>query len=146
MNFKIINGPNLSALGRREREHYGEINLPDLERYTQAKLDNHSIKTSWFQSECEGTLVNEILSIDDAAFNGLIINPGALSHCSLALLDALETVKVPVCECHLSQVHARGGIRQSLLTAKAATMIMSGLKKETYYIAAIALAERILNA
>jgi 3-dehydroquinate dehydratase-2 len=133
-NFLIINGPNLNMLGKREPEVYGNESLSDIQKWTDSKLQN-TAKTTWYQSNIEGEIVSRIQSAHSETFDALIINPGGYAHTSVAIHDALKILKIPVIEVHLSQVYRREEFRHTLLTAKAATAIMSGLGKQSYYIA-----------
>jgi 3-dehydroquinate dehydratase-2 len=130
----IINGPNLNMLGQREPEVYGKDTLDDLKKFTEAKIQNQ-VELEWYQSNLEGELVGRIQKAHSEDFVALIINPGGYAHTSVAIHDALKILKIPVIEVHLSQVYKREEFRHTLLTAKAATAIMSGFGKQTYYIA-----------
>lgn len=130
----IINGPNLNMLGQREPEVYGKETLDDLIKYTEAQIQG-LVKLEWYQSNLEGELVTRIQKASSEDFTAVIINPGGYAHTSVAIHDALKILKIPVIEVHLSQVYKREEFRHTLLTAKAATAIMSGFGKQTYYIA-----------
>ena len=130
----IINGPNLNMLGQREPEVYGKDTLDDLIKYTEAKIQG-LVKLEWYQSNLEGELVTRIQKATSEVYDAVIINPGGYAHTSVAIHDALKILKIPVIEVHLSQVYRREEFRHTLLTAKAATAIMSGFGKQTYYIA-----------
>lgn len=130
----IINGPNLNMLGTREPEVYGTDSLDDLIHHTETKI-NGLVQTEWFQSNLEGELVTKIQQALNGGFDALIINPGGYAHTSVAIHDALKILKIPVIEVHLSQVYQREEFRHTLLTAKAATAIMGGFGRDTYYIA-----------
>jgi 3-dehydroquinate dehydratase-2 len=132
--FLIINGPNLNMLGLREPEVYGSESLEDIRLWTDSKIKSKAV-TTWFQSNIEGEIVTRIQEAHLESFDALIINPGGYSHTSVAIHDALKILKIPVIEVHLSQVYKREGFRHTLLTAKAASAIMSGLGKQSYYIA-----------
>lgn len=121
-------------LGQREPEVYGTETLADLEKLTNQKLAGKA-QCEWYQSNLEGELVSRIQQAHTQDFDALIINPGGYAHTSVAIHDALKIVKIPVIEVHLSQVYRREEFRHTLLTAKAATAIMSGLGKHSYYIA-----------
>lgn len=121
-------------LGKREPEIYGQESLADIERDTIEKLK--SVATSeWYQSNIEGEIVTRIQQASTQNYDAVIINPGGFAHTSVAIHDALKILKIPVIEVHLSQVYRREEFRHTLLTAKAATAIMSGLGKQSYYIA-----------
>lgn len=130
----IINGPNLNMLGQREPEVYGYESLKDIQMWTDAKIYLQA-STTWFQSNIEGEIVGRIQQAHSETFDALVINPGAYAHTSVAIHDALKILKIPVIEVHLSQVYRREEFRHTLLTAKAASAIMSGLGKQSYYIA-----------
>ncbi len=121
-------------LGQREPEVYGKETLDDLRKFTESMISGQA-KLEWFQSNVEGELVNRIQKAVSEDFTALIINPGGYAHTSVAIHDALKILKIPVIEVHLSQVYKREEFRHTLLTAKAATAIMSGFGKQTYYIA-----------
>ncbi len=130
----IINGPNLNMLGTREPEVYGTETLDDLRTWTESKISGLA-HLDWYQSNLEGELVSRIQKAHSENYDALIINPGGYAHTSVALHDALKILKIPVIEVHLSQVYKREEFRHTLLTAKAATAIMSGLGRQSYYIA-----------
>ncbi len=132
--FLIINGPNLNMLGKREPEVYGSDSLDDIARWTEEKVKGRA-QLEWFQSNVEGEIVSRIQQAHTENFDALIINPGGYAHTSVAIHDALKILKIPVIEVHLSQVYRREDFRHTLLTAKAATAIMSGLGKQSYYVA-----------
>lgn len=121
-------------LGQREPEVYGKETLDDLIKYTEAQIQG-LVKLEWYQSNLEGELVTRIQKASSEDFTAVIINPGGYAHTSVAIHDALKILKIPVIEVHLSQVYKREEFRHTLLTAKAATAIMSGFGKQTYYIA-----------
>ena len=130
----IINGPNLNMLGQREPEVYGKETLDDLIQFTEAKVKGQ-VMLDWYQSNLEGELVTRIQKACSEDYDALIINPGGYAHTSVAIHDALKILKIPVIEVHLSQVYKREEFRHTLLTAKAATAIMTGFGKQTYYVA-----------
>ena len=121
-------------LGQREPEVYGKDSLDDLRNYTEAKLKGQA-NCEWFQSNIEGEIVTRIQQAHSEHYDAIIINPGGYAHTSVAIHDALKILKIPVIEVHLSQVYKREEFRHTLLTAKAASAIMSGLGKQSYYIA-----------
>lgn len=133
LKFCIINGPNLNMLGKREPEIYGSMTLGEVEKLTESKFENQNIAIDWFQSNIEGEIVTKIQSLVNSDYKALIINPGAYSHTSIALFDALKCLSLPIVEVHLSNTHSREEFRQVKLTAKASTIIMEGLGKYSYY-------------
>lgn len=130
----IINGPNLNMLGQREPDVYGKESLDEIMKFTEVKVSS-SVTLDWYQSNIEGELVSRIQAAHLEDYDALIINPGGYAHTSVAIHDAMKILKFPVIEVHLSQVYKREEFRHTLLTAKAATAIMSGFGKQTYYIA-----------
>ena len=121
-------------LGTREPEVYGKETLDDLQKFTEAKVQG-LVTLDWYQSNLEGELVTRIQKAHAENYDALIINPGGYAHTSVAIHDALKILKIPVIEVHLSQVYKREEFRHTLLTAKAASAIMSGLGRQSYYIA-----------
>ncbi|MBC7540384.1 MAG: 3-dehydroquinate dehydratase [Bacteriovorax sp.] len=132
--FLIINGPNLNMLGAREPEIYGSLSLQEIIKYTENNLAG-KCECVWYQSNIEGEIVTRIQELTKQDYSGLVINPGAYSHTSVAILDALHMLKIPVIEVHLSNTHRREEFRQTKLTAKASTIIMEGLGKNAYLMA-----------
>jgi 3-dehydroquinate dehydratase II len=132
--FLIINGPNLNLLGKREPHIYGSDSLDEVIRWTEDQVKGKAA-LEWYQSNVEGEIVERIQQAISQGFDALIINPGGYSHTSVAIHDALKIIQIPVIEVHLSQVYHREEFRHTLLTAKAATAIMSGLGKQSYYMA-----------
>jgi 3-dehydroquinate dehydratase II len=130
----IINGPNLNMLGQREPEVYGKESLENIIEWTCSKLKDKA-DVEWYQSNVEGEIVTRIQAALAENLAGVIINPGGYAHTSVAVHDALKILKIPIIEVHLSQVYRREDFRHTLLTAKAASAIMSGLGKQSYYIA-----------
>ncbi|MFZ8933343.1 MAG: type II 3-dehydroquinate dehydratase [Bacteriovoracaceae bacterium] len=143
--FLIINGPNLNMLGKREPNIYGSLTLSEIQEKTQLKLNElfDHVETHWYQSNVEGELINKIHQVIDEDYSALIINPGAYSHTSIALLDALKIIDIPVIEVHLTNTHKREEFRQVKLTAKAADIIMEGLGPDAYFVAICSQLNRI---
>ena len=124
----IINGPNLDRLGEREPSIYGEQTLKDLEQLIQNEADKLDLKVQFYQSNHEGVLIdtiNEGLAKDSV--DGLIINPGALTHTSLALRDSIAGANLPAIEVHISNIYQRESIRQHSMSAPACLGVISGL-------------------
>jgi 3-dehydroquinate dehydratase-2 len=132
--FLIINGPNLNMLGQREPDVYGNESLGDIQKWTNEKIQGKA-EADWYQSNIEGEIVTRIQEAHSEKYDALIINPGGYAHTSVAIHDAMKILKIPIIEVHLSQVYRREEFRHTLLTAKAATAIMGGLGRQTYYIA-----------
>jgi 3-dehydroquinate dehydratase II len=131
MKVLVLNGPNLGTLGRREPDIYGTQTLADLEKLLDERARELGFELSCLQSNHEGQLIDWIEK-EGAASDAIIINPGALSHYSLALADALRGSGKPVVEVHISNVFAREPERQRMVTAAAAKGLISGLGFEGY--------------
>ncbi|MBP8114461.1 MAG: type II 3-dehydroquinate dehydratase [Chitinophagaceae bacterium] len=127
MKIAIINGPNLNLLGKRETDIYG--NMPFEEYLETLKKKYSNIEVSYFQSNVEGELVNELQRIG-FEYDGIILNAAAYTHTSVAIGDAVAAIKTPVVEVHISNVHAREDFRKfSHLSGKAVGSIFGlGLK------------------
>lgn len=138
----IINGPNLNLLGTREPEIYGTTTLADIEAMCSARAKKHDLTTACFQSNKEGELVNIIQASRQQAA-GLIINAGAYSHTSVAILDALQAVEVPIMEVHLSNIFAREEFRHHSYISAIAAGVICGLGPQGYEMAIDALAARL---
>lgn len=131
MKILVINGPNLNLLGKREPEVYGTESLEDIMDWlsTQPEAEEHQI--TWFQSNHEGDLIDRIHGAMDET-DGIIINPGALTHYSYALRDALAGVNIPAVEVHLSDIHNREVFRKISVIKDVCLKQISGLGKYSY--------------
>lgn len=131
MKILVLNGPNLNMLGIREPDHYGKETYKDL----VLKIENHckskGIEVKLFQSNHEGSLVDEIQNAY-GAFDGIVINPGAYTHTSIALLDALKSVSIPTVEVHISKVEEREDFRQISYVRLAAVKTITGHGTDGY--------------
>lgn len=127
MKIAIINGPNLNLLGKRETDIYGNMSFEQFLDTIKKKYD--SIEISYFQSNVEGELVNELQRVG-FDHDGIILNPGGYTHTSVAIGDAIAAIKAPVVEVHISNVYAREDFRKlSHVSGKAAGSIFGlGLK------------------
>ena len=128
----IINGPNLDRLGKREPSIYGDQTLTDLENLLTEAAADLGVEVQFYQSNHEGFIIDEIGEFTDSEVFGLIINPGALTHTSLALRDALAGSDLPVIEVHISNIYKREAIRQHSMTAEACIGVISGLGFDGY--------------
>lgn len=127
----ILNGPNLDRLGLREPEIYGRTTLAGLEAELRKEF-GPAAELEFFQSNHEGALIDRIAALADAKAAGLVINPGALTHTSVALRDALLGAKLPAVEVHISNIYQREEFRHKSLTAPACLAVISGLGLEGY--------------
>jgi 3-dehydroquinate dehydratase-2 len=127
----VVNGPNLNLLGKREPHIYGTRSHADLVKTIRAKARDLGVTVSVFQSNHEGEII-DFLQKEAPGALGIVINPGALSHYSLALYDCLQALEVPTVEVHLSNIHAREEFRSKSVTARAALGVITGLGFEGY--------------
>lgn len=138
----VINGPNLNLLGEREPEIYGRETLTDVEKKIGEIAEENQVNLEFFQENEEGKLVTLIQKARLHA-DGLLLNPGAYSHYSLAIYDALRAIAIPKVEVHISQVAAREEFRRNLLTAGACDGLIAGLGTYGYVLGLYALLELI---
>ena len=130
----IINGPNLNLLGTREPEIYGRATLGEIEKLCAERARGHGLSTVFLQSNKEGELV-EFLQEARTGSSAVLLNAAAYTHTSVAILDALQTLKQPVIEVHLSNPARREDFRHLSYVAKAATGIIAGLSVNSYLLA-----------
>ena len=140
----LVHGPNLNMLGKRDKNHYGDLTLDFLETLVTSKALESGIEVESFQSNHEGVLIDFLQEKGEHA-QGIIINPGALTHYSYALHDALVDTGLPCVEVHLSDVENREEWRKISVTAPACIEKISG-KKEHGYIEALELLLKAQNA
>lgn len=139
-SIHILNGPNLNLLGRREPGIYGAATLAQIEALCHETAAGLGLKAVCHQSNHEGVLVDLLHQAEDAAACGVVLNAGAYTHTSIALLDAVRGIGVPVIEVHLSNVHAREPFRRHSYPAQAAKGVIAGLGPMGYALAIQALA------
>ena len=138
----IINGPNLNLLGTREPKIYGTTTLADIDALCADRAAAHGLEAVCFQSNDEGELVSRIQAARGQAA-GLIINAGAYSHTSVAILDALQAFDAPIIEVHLSNIFAREEFRHHSYVSGVAAGVICGLGAQGYGMAVDALAARL---
>lgn len=126
MKLYIINGPNLNMLGIREPAHYGTGTYSDLVALVQERCDTLGVEAVFYQSNHEGDLVDKIQEAYFEGACGIVINPGAYTHTSIALLDAVKSVKLPTVEVHISKVEEREAFRQVSYIREACVKTITG--------------------
>jgi 3-dehydroquinate dehydratase II len=131
----VLHGPNLNLLGTREPAVYGRVSLAEVNRAVQRHTESRGARAVCRQSNHEGELVDWIQSAAREGFRGIVLNPGAFSHYSLALRDAVASVRVPVVEVHLSNIHAREEFRHRSVVSAVATGVIAGLGVDGYRLA-----------
>jgi 3-dehydroquinate dehydratase-2 len=125
MKIMVINGPNLNMLGTRDKTYYGGKTLPQIEALLKKEAKNLGVELISFQSNSEGEIV-DFIQKNSSQVSGIIINPGALTHYSLSIRDALADSTLPVVEVHLSNIHAREEWRAKSVIAPVARGQISG--------------------
>jgi 3-dehydroquinate dehydratase II len=136
----VVNGPNLNLLGKREPHIYGTRSLDDLNKYVSEKARALDLEVTTFQSNHEGEII-DFLQKQGPGSAGIIVNPGAFAHYSLAIYDCLQALALPVVEVHISNIHAREEFRSKSVTARAARGVITGLGFTGYELALRYLAE-----
>jgi len=139
MKYLIINGPNLNMLGTREPEIYGTTTLDDInkELIEFSKTLDEKIEIEFFQSNHEGEIVDKIQSAKE--FKGIIINPAAYTHTSVAIADAIKGINIATVEVHLSNINSREDYRKISYTAPNCKGVVAGFGKEVYKMALLGL-------
>ena len=137
MKILVINGPNINLLGKLEPGIYGKNDYAALLAGLEDFAKTHGITIETFQSNSEGAMIDRIQAASDA-YDGIVINPGAYTHYSFAILDALKSCSVPAIEVHLSHIAAREEFRQKSVTAAGCIGQISGLGFDSYYLAVVA--------
>ncbi|MBQ8720519.1 MAG: type II 3-dehydroquinate dehydratase [Clostridia bacterium] len=132
MKIYVLNGPNLNMLGVREPEHYGSESYPALVERIKAHCDSLGIEAVIYQSNHEGDLVDKIQEAYFDKASGIVINPGAYTHTSIALLDALKSTRLPSVEVHISNLAEREEFRQISYVSLAATKRIIGHGTDGY--------------
>ena len=132
MNILVVNGPNLNLLGMREPNIYGVDTLSDIENWTNNELKIRNITLQWYQSNHEGKIVDRLHRAMYDKNDGIIINPGAYTHYSYAIRDAIAAISIPTIEVHLSDIKSRENFRQISVIQDVCLEQISGLGKNGY--------------
>jgi len=132
MKIAVLNGPNLQLLGSRKVEVYGQVTLETIEADLRKVAQELNVEITFFQSNHEGDLVDEIARAKAQGCAGIVINPAAYTHTSVAIRDAIEAVMLPAVEIHLSNIHAREDFRHDSLTAPVCIGQIAGLGADGY--------------
>jgi 3-dehydroquinate dehydratase II len=143
MHIIVLHGPNLNLLGTREPDVYGHATLADIDRQLHELAGELGVTVEAFQSNHEGTLIDRIHAAARAGAAGLLINPGAYTHTSIALRDAIAAVAIPTVEVHLSNVHARESFRRRSHIAPVAIAQVAGFGAASYALALRGLVARL---
>ena len=138
MKVTVIQGPNLNMLGLREQNIYGPMKLEEIHAQMEAVAKENSVEIEFFQSNLEGEIVDKIQEcLGDA--DGIIINPAAYSHTSIAIRDAISAVALPTVEVHISNIYRREEFRAKSMTAAVCTGVISGFGPFGYHLGMISL-------
>ena len=130
----IINGPNLNLLGNREETIYGTDTLEDIKKMCLIKSDEINLKIDFFQSNSESEII-EYIHLTQEKYDGLIINPAAFTHTSVAILDALRSIEKPKIEIHLSNIYKREEYRKKSITSEGVDGLICGFNTISYVLA-----------
>ena len=128
----IIHGPNLNLLGKREEAVYGKMSLEEIDKSLKIKAKELNLGLESFQSNHEGEIVQKIQDAKEAGFSGIVINPAAYSHTSVATRDAVSAIDIPVVEVHLSNIYAREEFRHTSLISPVAAGQIVGFGSKSY--------------
>lgn len=143
MKFLVLNGPNLNLLGERDKNSYGTSTLSGIEERIRKAFPD--IKFEFIQSSLEGELVDAIHRARDGAVDALIANWGGYTHSSVAIHDALELLRIPKVEVHLSNIHAREEFRERSITGRAMDGIITGFGADSYLLGVEAALKLLAN-
>ena len=142
MKILFLNGPNLNLLGTREPDKYGTQTLKDIELFIKEEAEKLNIEIEFYQSNIEGELVNKIQEAKNV-FDGIVMNPAAYTHTSVAIRDAILAVSIPTVEIHISNIHTREEFRKTSLTAPACVGQITGFGINSYKLGLIAISDHL---
>lgn len=137
MRILVLNGPNLNLLGTREPEKYGTQTLADIEKIVGEEAVKYGVEIEFYQSNVEGELVNKIQEAK-GVFDGIVMNPAAYTHTSVAIRDAISGVCIPTVEIHLSNIYKREEFRHTSMTAPVCLGQIAGFGAQSYKLGLIA--------
>ena len=143
MKVLFLNGPNLNMLGIREPEIYGTQTLNYINEIVKAECEKLDVIPEFFQSNCEGDLIDKIHSVHFSDTDAIVFNPGAYSHYSLAIADAIKSISKPCVEVHMSNVFSREEKRCNMVTAVSSKGVISGFGVNSYILGLYAVAKGI---
>lgn len=144
MKILCVNGPNLNLLGTREPDKYGTVTLAQIEKNVKSKAQELGIEVDFYQNNIEGEIVNAIQAAK-GIYDGIIINPAAYTHTSVAIRDAISAVMIPSVEIHLSNIHTREEFRHKSFTAPVCVGQITGFGSYGYILALFAIVEYLNN-
>ena len=144
MKILFLNGPNLNLLGTREPDKYGTMTLKDIEYLIKQEAEKLNIETDFYQSNIEGEIVDKIQQAK-GIYDGIVINPAAYTHTSVAIRDAILAVSIPTVEIHLSNIHTREEFRKTSLTAPVCIGQITGFGADSYKLGLIAILDYLLQ-
>jgi len=142
----VLNGPNMNLLGTREPEKYGRANLKDVEKLCRSTAKKHGIDVEFRQSNHEGEIVDWIQEAREKKAVGVVLNPAGYTTTSIAILDAILAVQLPVIEVHVTNIHQREAFRHNSYVSKGAKAVICGFGIEGYRLAIDGLAAVTGNA
>jgi len=142
MKIAVIQGPNLNMLGVREQNIYGPMSMEQIHEQMKATAAQNGVELEFFQSNLEGEIVDKIQECL-GEIDGIIINPAAYSHTSIAITDALSAVSLPTVEVHISNIYKREEFRKTSITASASTGVITGFGPFGYHLALLSLTQII---
>ena len=138
----IINGPNLNLLGQREDDIYGKDTLDEIKNKCEKKGKEQNLKVNFYQSNNEGEIINKIHEAS-SLYDGIIINPAAFTHSSIAILDSLRAINKPKIEIHLSNIYSREEYRKKSITSEGVNGLICGFGGNSYTLGIEAIAKLI---
>ena len=132
MKLLIINGPNLNLIGKREVGVYGKENLDQIIHWVSENIESSKVDLIWYQSNSEGDIIDKLHWAIDNQIGGVVINPGAYTHYSYAIRDAISSINIPTVEVHLSNINQRENFRKVSVIKDVCKKQIKGKGKEGY--------------